>query len=130
MGVVNPRPWEHPAPTPAQRAVTWGAGGLIGTMAGGPTSWRPGWSSQLLEAPKRTGCWAPGNLQWQGWAGGVIPVDERDGDIPGGGEDSGTAYSLLRAHPTQCQAITHPHSPSSSSGSLELPRNSKAMQAA
>lgn len=51
MGVVIPRPWEFPTPTPAQRAVTWGAGRFIRTVAGGPVSWRPGWSSQLLEAP-------------------------------------------------------------------------------
>lgn len=129
MGVVNPRPWEFPTPTPVQRAVTWGAGRLIGTMAGGPVSWRPGWSSQLLEAPKWTGSWAPRDPERQGRAGSVISVDERDGDIPGG-ERSVASPILPRVRPTQCQAITHPHSPSSSSGSLELPRNSKAMQAA
>lgn len=43
--------------------------------------WRPGWSSQLLEAPKWTGSWAPRDPEWQGWAGGVIAVDERDSDI-------------------------------------------------
>lgn len=90
MGVVNPRPWELPTPTPAQRAVTWGAGRLI-AVAGGPMSWRPGWSSQLLEAPKWTRSWAPRDPEWQGRAGGVIAVDERDSDIPGGGEDRNTA---------------------------------------
>lgn len=50
--------------------------------------WRPGWSSQLLEAPKWAGSWAPRDPERQGWAGGVISVDERDGDVPGGGEDS------------------------------------------
>lgn len=93
MGVVNPRPWELPTPTPAQRAVTWGAGRLIRAMAGGPVSWRPGWSSQLLETPKWTGSRAPRDPEWQGRARGVIAVDQRDGDVPGGGKDSSITSS-------------------------------------
>lgn len=109
MGVVNPRPWEFPTPTPVQRAVTWGAGRLIGTMAGGPVSWRPGWSSQLLEAPKWTGGWAPRDPERQGRAGGVISVDERDGDIPGGGEVS----SITRSPPESPSRPMPSHHPSS-----------------
>lgn len=72
--------------------------------------WRPGWSSQLLEAPKWTGSWAPRDPEWQGWAGGVIAVDERDSDIPGGGKDSSITSSPSEEEPIHPMPSHHPSS--------------------
>lgn len=110
MGVVNPGSWELPTPAPVQRAVTWGTSRFIGAVAGGPMSRRPGWSSQLLEAPKRTGSWAPRDPEWQGRAGRVISVDERDGDIPEGGKDSSIAHSPPPKSPPHPMPSHHPSS--------------------
>lgn len=69
---------------PDTEGLTCQGGRLTGAVAGDPMNWRSGLGSQQAEATQWAGAWAPGEAEAQGPAGGVIAIEEGDGDIPVG----------------------------------------------
>lgn len=90
-----------------RRGLTRGSGRLVGAVAGDPASRRPGRGGQLAEAAQRAGRWAPGEAEAQGCAGGVVAVEQGDGDVPAGRQEAVAGGRLLASlTPTFSPEIT------------------------